>query len=196
MLEGKVIFVYSTRCKQLLDQDAAVCKNSTLILLINRCNFIKTAFHCSLKSSAMSTLQQIHNWSLVHHPRWLVVVRVALGLSLIYKGISFMFNSVRAGQLLQNTVFDASAHAIFIGITWAHLLGGFLICIGLLTRWAVLLQMPILLAAIIILANQYGLYAAGADLPFTIVVFLLLVFFLIEGGGPLSLDNYFRLHPK
>lgn len=144
----------------------------------------------------MGTLQQIHNWSLVHHPRWLVVIRVALGLLLIYKGISFMFNSIHAHQLLYNTVFSSSADAIIIGITWAHLLGGFLIIIGLLTRWAVLLQMPILLAAIIIMANQHGIFASGTELPFTVIIFVLLVFFLVEGGGPLSLDNYFRLHPK
>lgn len=144
----------------------------------------------------MSTLQQIHNWSLVHHPRWLIVIRVALGICLIYKGISFMFNSIHAHQLLYNTIFSSSADAIIIGITWAHLLGGFLIVIGLLTRWAVLLQMPILMAAIIIMANQYGIFASGTELPFTVIIFLLLAFFLVEGGGPLSLDNYFRLHPK
>ncbi|MDF2189483.1 DoxX family membrane protein [Paraflavitalea sp. CAU 1676] len=144
----------------------------------------------------MGTLQQIHNWSLVHHPRWLVVFRVALGLCLFIKGISFMANSLSAQQLLYNTAFSSSADAIIIGITWAHLLGGFLIIIGLLTRWAVMLQMPILLAAIIILANQYGIFASGTALPFTVIIFFMLVFFLVEGGGPLSLDNYFRLHPK
>lgn len=144
----------------------------------------------------MGTLQQIHNWSLVHHPRWLVVVRVALGLCLFFKGISFMYSSVNTQQLLYNTVFASSADAILIGITWAHLLGGFLIIIGLLTRWAALLQLPILLAAIIILANEYGVFASGTALPFTVIIFLALVFFLVEGGGPLSLDNYFRLHPK
>lgn len=132
----------------------------------------------------------------MHHPRWLVVIRVALGLCLIYKGISFMFNSIRAHQLLYNTIFSSTADAIIIGITWAHLLGGFLIIIGLLTRWAVLLQLPILVAALIIMANQYGIFASGTDFPFTAVIFLLLVFFLVEGGGPLSLDNYFRLNPK
>ena len=144
----------------------------------------------------MGTLQQIHNWSLVHHPRWLVVLRVALGLCLIYKGITFMSNTAQAHQLLHGTILSSSSDAIIIGITWAHLLGGFLIVIGLLTRWAVLLQVPILLAAIIIMANEYGLFAAGTDLPFTSIIFVLLVFFLVEGGGPLSLDNYFRLNPK
>lgn len=144
----------------------------------------------------MGTLQQIQHWSLMHHPRWLVVPRVALGLCLFIKGISFMISSVHTHQLLYNTVLASSADAIIIGITWAHLLGGFLIIIGLLTRWAVLLQIPILLAAILIMASQYGLFASGTELPFTVIIFLLLVFFLVEGGGPLSLDNYFRLHPK
>jgi putative oxidoreductase len=46
------------------------------------------------------------------------------------------------------------------------------------------------------MANQYGFFASGTELPFTVIIFVLLVFFLVEGGGPLSLDNYFRLHPK
>jgi len=37
-----------------------------------------------------------------------------------------------------------------------------------------------------------GMLAAGADLPFSIIVLCLLLFFFVEGGGPLSLDNYFR----
>jgi len=139
----------------------------------------------------MGTIQEIHNWSLAHHPRWLVVLRVALGLCLLIKGISFMISAVHPQQILQDTSLSAWSDILIIFITWAHLLGGFLICIGLFTRWAVLLQMPILLAAIILMVNQTGIFVSGADLPFTVFIFLMLVFFLIEGGGPLSLDNHY-----
>jgi uncharacterized membrane protein YphA (DoxX/SURF4 family) len=142
----------------------------------------------------MGTLQEVHNWSLVHHPRWFVVPRVALGLCLLIKGLSFMANSLQLEHMLQHSAFAAWSDTLIIGITWAHLLGGVLIVIGLLTRWAVMLQIPILLAAIIIMVNQTGIFASGFDLPFTTIIFLLLVFFLIEGGGPLSLDNYFRFN--
>ena len=164
---------------------------------MNRRNFIWSFFlNCSLKITTMGTLQQIHNWSLAHHPRWLVVGRVALGLCLFIKGISFMINAATLEKLLQYGSLAAGADWIAIVVTWAHLLGGFMIIIGLLTRWAVLLQLPILIGAIIIITSTQGIFASGTQFPLSVVIFLLLIFFLVEGGGPLSLDNYFRLHPK
>lgn len=142
----------------------------------------------------MNTLQQIHNWSLTHHPRWLVVLRVALGLCLFIKGYSFMINSTELDHLLVNTSLAAHNDAISIVVTWAHLLGGVLIIVGLLTRWAVALQIPILLGALIFIASEQGIFAAGSMFPLTIVIFLLLVFFLIEGGGPISFDHFFKHH--
>lgn len=139
----------------------------------------------------MGTLQQIHHWSLVHHPRWLVVVRVALGLCLFIKGISFMMNATLFERYLETTTLAARAGGLAIFVTWAHLLGGFLIIVGLLTRWAVLLQIPILVGALILIASQQGIFAPGSQFPLSIVIFLLLLFFLVEGGGPLSLDHYF-----
>lgn len=144
----------------------------------------------------MGTLQQIHTWSLTHHPRWLVVIRVALGLCLFIKGISFMINASLLERYLQNSSLAAQTDWIALVVTWAHLLGGFLIIIGLLTRWAVLLQIPILLAAMVLMAAEHGLFAAGSQFPLSVVIFLLLIFFLVEGGGPLSLDNYFRHNPR
>lgn len=142
----------------------------------------------------MGTLQQIHNWSLAHHPRWLVVVRVALGLCLFIKGISFMINSTVLDQLLQNSNLAAYNDAISIFVTWAHLLGGVLIIVGLLTRWAVAIQIPILLGALVFITSQQGIFASGGLFPLTVVIFLLLVFFLVEGGGPISLDHFFKHH--
>ena len=143
----------------------------------------------------MGTLQQIQHWSLTHHPRWLVVLRVALGLCLFIKGFSFMANATIVERFIQYNPLFSKAWWLPIAITWAHLLGGVLIIVGLLTRYAVLLQIPILLGAVIFLTKNSVLGSAG-ELVFTIAVLLLLVFFLVEGGGPLSFDDYFRKIPK
>ncbi len=139
----------------------------------------------------MGTLQQIHRWSLTHHPRWLVVVRVALGLILFFKGISFMSNATRLVELLESSIIVKGSAWWAIAITWAHLLGGFMIIIGLFTRIAVLVQLPILLGAIIFLNMEPGVFNLAFELPFAIVTLMLCLFFLVEGGGPLSLDNFF-----
>jgi putative oxidoreductase len=141
----------------------------------------------------MGTLQQIHQWSLTHHPRWLVVVRVALGLCLFVKGIFFLVNTATLEELVKGSLVANRSDWVVIGITWAHLLGGFLIIIGLLTRWAVVLQIPILMGAIIFINTRREAFGSF-ELPFALIVLLLLMLFLIEGGGPVSLDNYFSKH--
>src|SRR5882724_7089157 len=88
-----------------------------------------------LKYKHMGTLQQIQHWSTTHHPRWLVVLRVILGLCLFIKGISFMNNAVVLNQLISGSIVAKSSDWLPLSITMAHLLGGFLIIIGLLTRW-------------------------------------------------------------
>ena len=141
----------------------------------------------------MGTLQQIHRWSLTHHPRWLVVMRVTLGLCLFVKGIFFLVNTATLEELVKGSLVANRADWLLIFITWSHLLGGFLIIIGLLTRWAVLVQIPILMGAIIFINTQRDAFGAF-ELPFALMVLLLLIFFLIEGGGPISLDNFFSKH--
>ena len=141
----------------------------------------------------MGTLQQINQWSLAHHPRWLVVVRVALGICLFFKGIFFLANTSTLEELVRGSLVANRADWMVIFITWSHLLGGFLIIIGLLTRWAVLLQIPILMGAIIFINTQRDAFGAF-ELPFALIILLLLILFLIEGGGPISLDNFFSKH--
>lgn len=141
----------------------------------------------------MGTLQQINRWSLAHHPRWLVVVRVALGICLFFKGIFFLANTSTLEELVKGNLVANRADWMVIFITWSHLLGGFLIILGLLTRWAVLLQIPILMGAIIFINTQRDAFGAF-ELPFAFIILLLLILFLIEGGGPISLDNFFSKH--
>lgn len=140
----------------------------------------------------MDTLRNIQQWSITHHPRWLVILRVALGLLLFAKGITFISNTTLLERLLSGSAFANSTGWLAIVITWANLLGGFMLTVGLMTRLVALLQIPILLGAIIFINAQKGGFAAESELPLAIVALLLLIFFLIEGSGPLSLDGYFH----
>ena len=141
-------------------------------------------------------IHQLEKWSIAHHPRWLVFLRVALGIALFLKGISFISDVVSFQNLLAQGSLTGLSEWLTLAITWAHLLGGFLIIIGLLTRWAVALQIPILLGAVFFINAPKGFMEPNSELIFSILVLLLLIFFFFEGGGPLSLDNYFRKHPK
>ena len=140
----------------------------------------------------MGLLHQLDQWSATHHPKWLVLLRVALGVSLMLKGISFISNSVNLQLILQQSNLPSTTW-LSSGIAWLHLLGGFFIIIGLFTRWAVLLQIPILLGAVIFVNAKQGVFTGQSELGLSLVILALLVFFFVEGGGPLSLDDhYFR----
>ena len=141
----------------------------------------------------MGTLQQIQRWSLTHHPSWLVVLRVALGVCLFFKGIFFLANTSTLEELVRGSLVANRSDWMVIFITWSHLLGGFLIIIGLLTRWAALLNVPILMGAVIFINTQRDSFG-NFELPFAFIVLLMLIFFLVEGGGPISLDNFFSKH--
>ena len=142
----------------------------------------------------MATIHQIRNWSTTHHPRWLVIVRIGLGLFLFAKGISFLRNA----NLLYLLVYGSSGsgvndiHWLPLAITWANLLGGFMLTVGLWTRLVALLQIPILIGAIIFINVQKGGFAPESELGLAILTLLLVIFFLVEGGGPVSLDAYFE----
>lgn len=140
----------------------------------------------------MVTLRSIQQWSVTHHPRWLVIVRVALGLCLFAKGITFISNATLLERLLSGSAMANGSGTLAIIITFANLLGGFMLTVGLMTRLVCLLQIPILIGAIVFINAQKGGFAAESELSLAIVVLILLLFFLIEGGGPLSLDGYFH----
>ena len=140
----------------------------------------------------MNIAQRINQWSLTHHPKWLVVLRVALGLFLFRKGIMFIYNEEQLQLLLQYHSITAGTKILSWYIMMAHLLGGILIIAGLFTRLMCLLQIPILAGAVFFVNLKSSVLASGTELEFSIIVLLLLVVFFIEGGGPLSLDSYFR----
>lgn len=144
----------------------------------------------------MKYLHQINEWSSKHHPKWFVVLRVFLGLSLIITGIRFIKNEVELEQLINQTAFSQSIAWLNTFIPWLHLIGGILILAGLFTRLSALLQIPVLLGAVFFVNAKHSIFSGESDLFFSIIVLLLLVVFLIEGGGLFSLDNALRNQKK
>lgn len=107
-----------------------------------------------------------------------------------------MNDSVSLESMLSETSMGAANDWLPIVITWLHLLGGFFIIIGLFTRLSTLFLIPVLLVAVLFINLPRGIFAPGSEFGFSLAVLLLLVVFFIEGGGPLSLDDYFRRNPK
>lgn len=140
----------------------------------------------------MNIAQRINLWSSTHHPKWLVVFRVVLGIFLFRKGITFIYHSEDLQLLLQYNSISIGTQILTWYIMIAHLLGGILIIAGLFTRLMCLLQIPVLVGAVFFINMKNGVFTGNSEFEFSIIILLLLIVFFIEGGGPLSLDSYFK----
>lgn len=124
---------------------------------------------------------------------FLDVVRIYLGIGLIVKGIQFLVNSDFTGvALMGNGQMDLMMGIMSHYIPLAHIAGGALLAAGLITRFAALAQLPILVGAVLFVHLPQGLFTRGQTLEFALLVMFLLVIFMLAGGGPLSLDRYFE----
>jgi len=142
----------------------------------------------------MNIVQQLEQWGDHHHPKWIDIIRIGLGLFLCYKGIAFLANMSEMPNLLSNKMSFGSFNIMLLisFIAFAHLLGGFLLVLGLLTRFACILQIPILIGAIVLNNSSGNIFRPFSELTLAILVLLLLIYFLIVGNGPWS----FRLSPN
>ena len=136
----------------------------------------------------MNIVQRLEYWGDHHHPKWLDIIRIVLGLFLCYKGIDFLANMGAMNNLLSNKMsFGSFTTMLLVNfIAFAHLLGGFLLVLGLLTRFACILQIPILIGAIVLINSSGDVFKPFSELTLSILILLLLIFFLIVGNGPWS----------
>lgn len=144
----------------------------------------------------MNLLQRIDHWGETHHPRWIDGIRILLGIFLFWKGVVFIQNiDVLKAVINQSPFITVLSFWLAHYIVFAHLLGGLLISLGLLTRPAVLANLPILIGALFFVHAPTGLFNVHNETGLSILVLLLLIVILIEGSGPLSYDGYMRRHP-
>ena len=138
----------------------------------------------------MGKIKTLNKWANAHTYYWLDLVRAALGVFLIVKGVDFMSNLEQMVTVMEPFQDMPGSWLIMHYVIAAHFVGGFLIIIGLFTRWAVLSQLPILIGAI--LTNFLGEMNL-TNLLTALVVFLICAFFLFYGGGKHSADYYLKM---
>jgi uncharacterized membrane protein YphA (DoxX/SURF4 family) len=139
----------------------------------------------------MNTLQRLEHWGESHHPLWLEIVRIVLGVFLCYKGVQFAQESTLMTLMIGNIPFNSFLLLLLSHyILFAHIMGGFLLAMGMLTRLAALIQIPILLGAIIFVNLSPGALNQFSELLLSIAVLLLLIYFAIAGSGQWSFDYY------
>lgn len=138
-----------------------------------------------------TSIKNLNKWANRHHSIWIDFLRGLLGVFLIAKGILFITNTQEFEDLtapLSNYI--VGGMFTFHYVAAAHIMGGIMITFGLLTRWCVLAQLPILIGAIII--NFTG-EMRPINLFLAITILIVSVFFLIYGSGKNSADYYFKM---
>jgi putative oxidoreductase len=137
----------------------------------------------------MNYLQRVEFWGDHHHPKWLDLLRIALGVFLCFKGIEFANNMNLVEDMMSRKVPFSSFMLMLLShyILFAHIMGGFLLAVGLLTRFACIVQIPVLIGAIIFI--NASMLRPFSEIFLSLLILMLLVYFLVIGGGPWSLDR-------
>lgn len=138
----------------------------------------------------MGKIKILNKWANAHTYYPLDILRIMLGVFLFYKGVFFMSNLQELLALYEPFSSLADGMLTVHYIAPVHFVGGSLIVFGLLTRWAIIAQLPVLLGAVLI--NFMGELNA-INLTLSTVVILLCVFFLIYGSGKHSVDYYLKM---
>ena len=145
----------------------------------------------------MSRYRNMVDWITEHRVVALDVVRMYLGVGLFVRGVLFAYQSQGVEVLVDLSKFSLASAALAHYVTFAHLLGGLMLAVGLLTRLAALFQIPILAGAVFLVHLPQGLLAADQSLEFAALVLFLLVIVFVFGPGEWSADRYvFEREPQ
>lgn len=134
--------------------------------------------------------KQCREWIDSHLEFFMDAVRIYLGAGLFLKGVSFLAYP----ELLSKLSLPGGLEAIVPVVPYIHLAGGLLLVVGVFTRLAALVQLPVLAGALFLvhLPMSAGLQV-NEGVQFTALVLFLLSLIFLRGEGPLSLSrNWFK----
>ena len=127
-------------------------------------------------------------WTTSHIDLGYDLMRIFLGAAIFVRGALFVRGDEMLGDYVGRVDWFWSgilAHYV-IG---AHLVGGLLLALGLVTRLAAAVQLPALLGAVFIVHFREGLLAPGQSLELSALVAVMLAVFAVFGSGRLSIDH-------
>jgi len=138
----------------------------------------------------MGLIKKLNKWANAHTYLMLDLIRLLLGIVLFVKGIEFMTNFEEMEKLALPFQNVPGGMIVLHYLVPAHFVGGILIMVGLLTRWAAIAQIPILFGAI--LTNFLGTMNTN-NLMLALIVLLTSLFFVVYGSGKHSVDYYLKM---
>jgi putative oxidoreductase len=138
----------------------------------------------------MNRVQACKEWLRAHEDLFMDLVRVYLGCGLFVKAFYFLDHREYLQQMISGSDLawlggGMLAHYVIL----AHMVGGAMLAVGLVTRLAALAQLPILLAAVFSLyLPRQAVIEPRQYLEYAGLVAFLLALFSVRGAGRFSLD--------
>ncbi len=121
------------------------------------------------------------------------LVRIYLGVGLFVRGVLFLYERELFTSLLPETApFWLGDLSVMTAVALIHIVGGIAITIGLWTRVATLVQIPVLFGAVFLSVS--GMFSADQSFQLSALVLFLLVLVLVCGSGKWSVDHRRRQH--
>ena len=140
----------------------------------------------------MNLIHKIEKWGDSHHPKFLDIIRIVLGVFLLLKGLGFMENTANLKYIIENqpdiTLSSGVLVALVYYVTFVHMVGGTLIALGILTRFSAIIQIPVVFGAVFFINILQSPF--NTDLLSSVAALIFLVVFAVIGSGKLSLENY------
>jgi uncharacterized membrane protein YphA (DoxX/SURF4 family) len=167
----------------------------------------------------MNWIDTVIPWKVLKQKNLFNYIRIILSVFILFKGVYFAINFNALTQyftlvlsefnlgienvylqdliLIQEISQDIFVIILIFMSTYvfiSHILGGFLLALGLYTRWVCLILLPIFFIAIFLVNIPKGISSLSNIIEFStsIIVFIGLVFFFINGAGVKSVDELRR----
>ncbi len=139
----------------------------------------------------MNAILKVESWADHHHPKWIDLLRIILGIIFIIKGAALIEHREQVIQMMEKSNIDLFTFSLSSQYVIAFdLAGGLFIAVGLLTRWIVLFQLPVVVLSIIFIDYHQNLFALNSELGYLVLILALVLFVLFYGSGSISVDNY------
>ena len=134
-------------------------------------------------------LSACKRWTEAHPSAPLTLIRVYVGLGLLIKGIYFLSHREVLDAMVQSAALPSLPIPAATIVIWGHLIGGALMAVGLFTRLAALVQIPIFYGAIAyVYTGHMNSFEAREGFEFAGLMFFLCGLLMAFGAGPWSLD--------
>lgn len=133
-------------------------------------------------------MNRLVGWTARHKAVAFDLLRIYLGVALVVKGVQIVSDVGAFASQIEGFTLGWETAAVAHMVAMAHIGGGALLALGLLTRTAALVQLPALLGATFLVEWPAALTATTPGFELAALVLVLLGVFSFTGAGPLSVD--------